>query len=110
MRRSTIYGLQALFGLLFVAAGAAKLAGAGVMVHEFEVIGLGQWFRFLAGSLEIVGGLCLLVPRVALLGAVLVGSLMIGATGAMVGRVATFGLDRPSIEMPQPVALTVYRA
>ena len=110
MKRIAVYGLQVLCGLLFFAAGAAKLAAADIMVHEFDVIGLGQWLRILAGSLEIIGGLCLFIPRVAILGVVLVGGLTIGATGAMIGRVAFLGLDRASSDARQPAIVRVPRA
>ncbi|MET4736668.1 putative membrane protein [Bradyrhizobium japonicum] len=32
------------------------------MVAIFEQIGAGQWFRFVTGFIEIVGGLLVIVP------------------------------------------------
>jgi hypothetical protein len=34
----------------------------------FDKIGLGQWFRYVTGSLEVVGALLLLVPRTSAIG------------------------------------------
>jgi putative oxidoreductase len=91
MKSNLTYGLQLLAGMLFLAAGAAKLAGVDLMVREFDVIGLGQGFRLVAGTVEIIGGLLLFVPRAAILGAILVACLMIGAFGATVANVAASG-------------------
>lgn len=35
----------------------SKLAGAPAMVGLFDTIGIGQWFRYLTGSLEVSGRL-----------------------------------------------------
>jgi len=42
-RLLTLWILSALVALTFVGAGAAKLAGAAVMVDLFAKVGLGQW-------------------------------------------------------------------
>lgn len=67
---------------MFFMAGGNKLGGNPQMVGLFEAIGIGQWFRFLTGSLEVIGGVLLLIP--ALSG---VGGLVL--TGVMTGAVAT---------------------
>jgi uncharacterized membrane protein YphA (DoxX/SURF4 family) len=61
--------LQALLAIAFLAAAAAKLAGAPLMVETFEAIGFGQWLRFLTAAVEVVGAVALLTPRLAALGA-----------------------------------------
>jgi putative oxidoreductase len=48
-------------GIGFLGAGAAKLAGAESMVEQFEKIGIGQWFRYLTGAIEISGAVALLL-------------------------------------------------
>jgi putative oxidoreductase len=77
----TIWGIQILTALAFLAAGGSKLSSAPAMVDMFEKIGLGQWFRYLTGSLEVVGALLLLLPRTASIGGWLLAALMIGAIG-----------------------------
>ena len=73
------WGLQILMALVFLGAGAAKLAGAESMVEQFEKIGIGQWFRYLTGAIEISGAVALLIPRFSGFGALLLGGTMIGA-------------------------------
>jgi putative oxidoreductase len=78
-RLITLWTLSALVALAFLGAGAAKLAGAAAMVEVFEKVGLGQWFRYFTGLLEIVAGIGLLIPRYAFYAAVLLATVMVGA-------------------------------
>lgn len=64
---------------MFFMAGGNKLAGNPMMVGLFDTIGIGQWFRYLTGTLEVLGGVLLLVPRASGLGAVLLVPVMLGA-------------------------------
>jgi hypothetical protein len=54
-------------------------AGPGYWVSVFDSIGLGQWFRYFTGIVEVVGGLLFLVPGVTAVGAALLAAAMIGA-------------------------------
>ena len=77
-----VYGLWTLKGLAalaFVAAGGAKLAGAEMMVATFEGVGLGQWFRYATGLIEVVSAALLFVPGRQALGAAALVCTMIGA-------------------------------
>ena len=74
-----LWVLQSLLAAAFLMAGASKLAGVKLMVDEFETIGLGQWFRYLTGILEIAAAIMLVIPRLAGAGAVLLIPIMIGA-------------------------------
>jgi uncharacterized membrane protein YphA (DoxX/SURF4 family) len=71
--------LQIAAALAFLAAGGSKLAGAQPMVATFQKIGVGQWFRYLTGFLEVVGAIGLVIPRFAFYGAALLVIVMIGA-------------------------------
>ena len=53
---------KALLTLAFVAAGLAKLAGADMMVATFDAIGVGQWFRYVTGAIELGAAVLLWVP------------------------------------------------
>jgi len=53
--------------------------GVPMLVQQFEHIGLGQWFRYLTGVLEVGGGIAILVPAFAPFAALLLGCVMIGA-------------------------------
>jgi uncharacterized membrane protein YphA (DoxX/SURF4 family) len=85
----SIYAVQVLLGAVAVAAGYAKLSGTGLMVHQFQALGLGHGFLMVAGTAEIIAGLCLLLPRGGILGAVLLACVMVGALGVTIGHVAS---------------------
>ena len=84
-----IYGVQVLVGVVAVATGYAKLTGMGLMVEQFATLGLGRGFLMVAGTAEILAGLCLLMPRGGIVGAVLLTSVMVGAMGVTIGHVAS---------------------
>jgi putative oxidoreductase len=64
---------------MFLLVGFLKLSGDPQMVGLFDAIGLGQWFRYVTGSLEVLGAILLLVPRLSGLGALLLVGVMLGA-------------------------------
>ncbi len=75
-----LWAIRGLLALVFLAAGGVKLYGIPMMVQEFEHIGLGQWFRYFTGGLEVLGALLILTPSLTGIGAVLLTCIMIGAT------------------------------
>ena len=64
---------------LFLLAGGSKLAGAPETVALFEAIGVGQWFRYVTGLVEVGAAIALFVPSLALFGAVALVVTMLGA-------------------------------
>jgi putative oxidoreductase len=64
---------------MFLMVGFFKLSGDPRMVELFDAIGLGQWFRYVTGSLEVLGAVLLLIPRLSGLGALLLVGVMLGA-------------------------------
>jgi putative oxidoreductase len=70
---------QVALALMFLMAGGSKLAGAPAMVTLFDALGAGQWFRYVTGVIEVLSGLALLIPAVAVFGALLLIPTMIGA-------------------------------
>jgi hypothetical protein len=64
---------------MFLLAGGSKLLGAPAMVGLFDAIGIGQWFRYLTGLIEVGSALALLVPSFAVFGALALVPTMIGA-------------------------------
>jgi putative oxidoreductase len=78
-RLITLWMLSGLVALAFIAAGGAKLASVPVMIEEFDKVGLGQWFRYFTGLLEVAAGIGLLISRYAFYAAVLLGIVMVGA-------------------------------
>jgi uncharacterized membrane protein YphA (DoxX/SURF4 family) len=71
--------LQILGAAMFLMAGGNKLAGNEQMVGMFEAIGVGQWFRYLTGAIEVLSAILLLIPRFSGIGALLLIPTMIGA-------------------------------
>ena len=64
---------------MFLMVGFLKLSGNPQLVGLFEAIGLGQWFRYLTGTLEVAGAFLLLIPRMSGLGALMLAGVMVGA-------------------------------
>ena len=71
--------LQILAAAMFLIAGGSKLMGAQPMVDMFDAIGIGQWFRYVTGGIEVVSALLLLVSSTAPIGAALLVCTMVGA-------------------------------
>ena len=70
---------QVAVAAMFVFVGGLKLTGVPAMVALFDAIGVGQWFRYVTGSIEVVSGVALLVPSLAPFGALLLVPTMVGA-------------------------------
>jgi hypothetical protein len=49
----TLWAVQAILAISFVAAGSQKLAGTHYMVIMFTKIGAGQWLRYAIGFLAV---------------------------------------------------------
>jgi putative oxidoreductase len=75
---STLWILSGLVALAFIGAGGTKLTGAAAMVELFDKVGLGQWFRYFTGLVE-VASIGLLTSRYAFYAAVLLAVVTVGA-------------------------------
>ena len=73
---------QVALAVMFLMAGGSKLVGVPAMVSLFGALGLGQWFRYVTGVIEITSGIALLIPSTALFGAMLLVPTMLGAAAA----------------------------
>lgn len=60
---------------MMLMSGGLKLTGAPAMVGLFDAIGIGQWFRYVTGAIEVTSAVALLVP----FGALLLVPTMVGA-------------------------------
>jgi putative oxidoreductase len=67
---------------MFLLAGGSKLLGTPAMVALFDTIGIGQWFRYVTGFIEVGSAIALLVPSIAVYGALALVPTMIGAVAA----------------------------
>jgi putative oxidoreductase len=79
-----LWVVQVLLAFQFAMAGLAKVFGDQAMVDMFATIGIGQWFRYVVGALEIAGAVGVLIPRLSGLAALGFVFLMVGATATNV--------------------------
>ena len=75
--------MQVVSGLLFLLIGSMTVAGMKMFVENFRRFGYPQWFRIVTGSLEVFGGLGLLIgiwlPWLAALASAGLALVMLGA-------------------------------
>jgi uncharacterized membrane protein YphA (DoxX/SURF4 family) len=74
-----LWCVQALLALDFVVVASLKLMGMPEMVELFAAVGVGQWFRYVTGILELTGAVLIVVPRTGSIGAALLATIMLGA-------------------------------
>lgn len=77
---------------IFFLVGGAKLIGRPDMVALFHQIGVGQWFRYATGAVEVAGAALLIIPILSAASASLLGAVMIVAT-----LIELFVLHRPPV-------------
>jgi putative oxidoreductase len=76
----TLWTLQGLFSLMFLYFGAGKFSShEGFWIELFAKIGVGQWFRYFTGGLEVICAVLLLIPRTSGIAAALLACVMAGA-------------------------------
>src|SRR5438552_1264953 len=88
LKNLALLALQIGLAFLFLKAGIPKLTGDPMFVQIFDKIGLGQWFRYLTGSFEVIGSIGLLIPGLAGYAALLLATVM---TGAVVTHLVVLG-------------------
>lgn len=96
LANTLLWAAQLLLAAFFLfLAVVPKLTGSHQSVHEFALIGVGQWFRYFVGIVELAGAIGLLTPWLAGLAAVGLAADMGGATivNATVLRNTTFGVN-----------------
>jgi putative oxidoreductase len=76
----TLWVLQGLLALMFLYSGASKFSARGIFwIELFARIGMGEWFRYFTGSLEVVCAVLLLIRRTSAIAAALLACAMAGA-------------------------------
>jgi putative oxidoreductase len=110
-----LWTLSVLTALAFIAASGSKLAGAPAMVEIFDKVGVGQWFRYFTGLVELTAGIGLLISRYAFYAALALAVVMIGATiaqltvlaGSPAAPVALLVLNGVIAYLRKPVQLPI---
>ena len=68
--------------IVFLIAGAEKFSATNPNSHwvsMFNQIGLGEWFRYFAAVVEVLGAALILIPRMVLMGIALLAITMVSA-------------------------------
>ena len=110
-----LWTLSVVTALAFIVAGGSKLAGASAMVEIFDKVGVGQWFRYFTGLVELTAGIGLLISRYAFYAALALAVVMIGATiaqltvlaGSPAAPVALLVLNGVIAYLRKPVQLPI---
>jgi uncharacterized membrane protein YphA (DoxX/SURF4 family) len=79
VKNIALWVLQVLTAAAYLMAGFAKLSGQPMMVETFDKIGIGQWFRYVTGGVEVASAILLLIPRLTPVGAAILVWTMCGA-------------------------------
>ena len=79
VKNLVLWALQIVTAAAFLMAGFGTLSGYPMMVETFDKIGIGQWFRYVAGGIEVASAIMLLIPRLTPVGAALLVCTMAGA-------------------------------
>ena len=74
-----LWVLSVLMTLAMAVVGLPKVLGVSPWPEYFATWGYAEWFRVIIGTLQVAGGLALLVPRVARYGAGMLIVIMLGA-------------------------------
>ncbi|MEU0658643.1 DoxX family protein [Streptomyces lavendulocolor] len=84
-----VRALQIVLALFFAIPSAGpKLVGHSSAAASFDAIGLGDWFMYLVGALELAGAVALVVPALSGVAALALIGLM---AGALVTQIAFLG-------------------
>ena len=75
------WSLRVAVAVIFAVTGVEKFSSSptSYWLGLFAEIGLGQWFRFFTGIVEILGGLLFLIPALTTIAAAILIATMLGA-------------------------------
>jgi len=89
-----------LLGFFFIVTGGKKLLGQEAQIDSFFRWGYSLWFLYFIGAIELVSGICLLIPQFRFFSALVLSITMVGAviTHLLAGEMAA---------VPVPLAFLV---
>jgi uncharacterized membrane protein YphA (DoxX/SURF4 family) len=110
MNKTVLLGIRAVLTVAFAAAGIAKLMGVPMMVQTFDAVGVGQWFRYVIGAIELGSAILLWIPGFTALAAGLLLCTMIGALLAHATVLSAMGAAAavPALVLGVLAAVTLY--
>lgn len=86
--------LRIVIAVVFLLQGIDKFGSRRLWINLFAEIGIGQWFRYATGVVEVLGAAFILVPRMTTAAVVLLAGTMVGA---LLAHVFIMGVGRQSI-------------
>jgi putative oxidoreductase len=76
----TLWVLRVFLALMFLYSGGSKFNPHAIFwIELFANIGIGQWFRYFTGGLEVICAVLLLIPKTSAIAAALLAGTMAGA-------------------------------
>jgi putative oxidoreductase len=97
-----LWAATSILAIFFILMGLPKVLGQTGWVSRFEAWGYPDWFRSVVGLGEIAGGILLMIPSFARLGAAVLAIIMVGAAGTH----AWYG-ELPRIILPMVLLVLV---
>jgi uncharacterized membrane protein YphA (DoxX/SURF4 family) len=88
------WSLRIVLAIFFLYFGLEKFGASRFWPRVFGQIGLGQWFQYATGAIEVVGAILLVIPRATLVVVTMLACTMIGA---LLVHVSITGLGPQSI-------------
>ena len=95
--RISLWVMTILAAIAFLLAGIPKVAAVEIWREQFAGWGYPEWFLRAVGLVEVIGALLLVVPRTALVGALVLAVVMAGAVYTHVANGEGTAFLRPLI-------------
>jgi putative oxidoreductase len=73
------WALRLFVAAVFLYEGTDKFGARRLWIRLFADIGVGQWFRYATGSIEILGAVLILIPRATTIAVTMLACTMVGA-------------------------------
>ena len=73
------WALRLFVAAVFLFEGTDKFGSRRLWIRLFTDIGIGQWFRYTTGAIEIIGGILILIPRATMIAVATLACTMLGA-------------------------------
>jgi len=84
IRSVVAWALSILLGLAFIATAIMKLMAVPMQVQLFAALGYPTWFMYFTGVCELLGAILIVIPRYAVVGAIIICCVMVGAIASLV--------------------------
>ncbi len=103
-RRSRLvdWSLRLILALVFLYQGLDKFGSRRLWIRVFSEIGVGQWFRYATGAVEIIGAILVMIRKATAVAVTLLACTMVGA---LLTQVAIIGVGPQTVLVGVLIAL-----